>query len=330
LLIAEAGTAHEHAVTIASGSSLTEPFEGYRANPILTHRHLGKYYPIVNVGHGDLVETQNGEWYMVVLASRPYGGYYRNLGRETFLVPVTWEDGWPVVNVGVGKLEDTVEGPDLISAPVEPVPEREDFDGSTLPYHFVYLRNPKLENYSLSARKGYLRMKLAPESITELVSPSFVGLRQTGMSYLLETSMEFSPLSKQEEAGLVLLQSNEFHYRFVSTARSGVKLIQVIRCYGGKEEMIAETVSGAEEQKQIRLRVTANMQKLQFAYSYDGKSYHIVKADVDGSILSTDVAGGFVGTTMGLYSSANGMKSTNYVDFDWIEYRNIGEPEGSL
>ena len=323
LLIAEAGTEHEHAVTIASGTSLTEPFEGYRGNPILTHRHLGKYYPIVNVGHGDLVETQNGEWYMVVLASRPYGGYYRNLGRETFLVPVTWEDGWPVVNVGVGKIEDTVEGPELIPAPVEPVPVREEFDGATLPYHFLYLRNPKPENYSLSVRKGYLRMKLASECITELVSPSFVGLRQTGMSYILETSMEFSPQSNQEEAGLVLLQSNEFHYRFVSTSRGGVKLLQVIRCVSGNEEMIAEAVCSAEEQKQVRLRVTARMQKLQFAYSYDGKSYHIVKADVDGRILSTDVAGGFVGTTMGLYCSANGMKSTNYADFDWVEYQNI-------
>lgn len=42
--------------------------------PILTHRHLGHDYPIVNVGHGDLVETHKGEWYMVTLASRQYGG----------------------------------------------------------------------------------------------------------------------------------------------------------------------------------------------------------------------------------------------------------------
>lgn len=322
LLIAGAGTAHEHAVTVASGTSLREPFEGYRGNPILTHRHLGKNYPVVNVGHGDLVETQNGEWYMVVLASRPYGGYYRNLGRETFLVPVTWEDGWPVVNVGIGRLEDTVIGPDLEPAPVEAVPEREDFDGDKLPYHFLWLRNPKPENYSLSERKGYLRMKLAQESITELVSPSFVGIRQTGMSYILETCMEFIPQSKQEEAGLVLQQNNRFHYRFVSTARNGIRLLTLIRCMDGKEEVLAEVMNGKGEQTALRLRVVAKGQQLQFAYSYDGKSYHIVKADVDGRILSTDVAGGFVGTTMGLYCSSNGMKSANYADFDWLEYRN--------
>ncbi len=322
LLIAEAGTAHEHAVTVASGTSLTEQFEGYRGNPILTHRHLGRNYPIVNVGHGDLVETQNGEWYMVVLASRPYGGYYRNLGRETFLVSVTWEDGWPVVNSGIGRLEDTVEGPDLPPAPVKELPEREEFDGDLLSYHFIYLRNPKMENYSLTARKGYLRMKLAPESITELVSPSYLGIRQTSKDYILETSMEFTPQSRQEEAGLVLLQNNRFHYRFVSTAKNGVKLLLVIRCMEGKEEVLAEVMLGAEEPKPLRLRVAASGQLLQYAYSHDGKSYHIIKADVDGRLLSTDIAGGFVGTTMGLYCSSNGMKSTNYADFDWLEYRN--------
>ncbi len=322
LLIAEAGTAHEHAVTVASGTSLKEPFEGYRSNPILTHRHLGKNYPIVNVGHGDLVETQNGEWFMVVLASRPYGGYYRNLGRETFLVPVTWEDGWPVINVGVGRLEDTVTGPDLEPVPVERIPEREDFDEAVLPYHFVWLRNPKPESYSLSARKGYLRMRLTPESITELASPSYVGIRQTGMSYILETSMEFQSQSMQEEAGLVLLQNNRYHYRFVSTARNGIGLILLIRCFDGKEEVLAEVIHQKEEQKELRLRVIAKRQELQFAYSHDGKSYHIVKADVDGRMLSSDVAGGFVGTTLGLYCSSCGMRSANYADFDWLEYRN--------
>lgn len=323
LLIAEAGTAHEHAVTIASGSSLKEPFHGCKYNPILTHRHLGHDFPIVNVGHGDLVETQNGEWYMVVLASRPYGGYYRNLGRETFLVPVTWEEDWPIINKGIGKLEDTVEVPDLVPAPVPPVPVREDFNEEQLHYRFLYLRNPEFSNYSLTERKGFLRMKLAPERITDLVSPSYVGIRQTDMSYLLETKMEFIPEKDQEEAGLVLLQSNRFHYRFVSTSKNTTRVIRVIRCFQGAEEVLAEiacdNVSG--EEKNIWLRVTAKLQDLEFSYSLDGVSYTVVATGVDGRILSTDVAGGFVGTTLGLYCSGNGTKSSNSADFDWLEYK---------
>jgi alpha-N-arabinofuranosidase len=177
LLIAEAGTDYAHAVTVACGTSLKEPLVGYNCNPILTHRHLGHDYPIVNVGHGDLVETQNGEWYMVVLASRPYGGYYRNLGRETFLVPVTWERGWPVINKGIGLLEATVKAPDLLPAPIAKLPEKENFEQERLPLHYIHLRNPKPENYNLEERKGYLRLRLAPEKITELVSPTYVGIR---------------------------------------------------------------------------------------------------------------------------------------------------------
>jgi alpha-N-arabinofuranosidase len=323
LLIAEAGTDYDHAVTVACGTSLKEPFMGYKCNPILTHRHLGHDYPIVNVGHGDLVETQNGEWYMVVLASRPYGGYYRNLGRETFLVPVTWERGWPVINKGVGLLEATVKTPELLPAPVAKLPEREDFDCERLPYHFVHLRNPKPENYSLTERKGYLRLRLAPEKITELVSPTYIGIRQTGMSFVLETEMEFLPQSRDEEAGLVILQSNEFHYRFVNTVRDGIKVLQLIRCFKGEEEVLSlvqiEDISRNESG--IRLRITAEKQDLRFAYSYDGKSYHIVKAGVDARILSTDVAGGFVGNTMGLYCT--GKESGNFADFDWIYYKNL-------
>lgn len=325
LLIAEAGTDYDHAVTVACGTSLKEPFTGYKCNPILTHRHLGHDYPIVNVGHSDLVETQNGEWYMVVLASRPYGGYYRNLGRETFLVPVTWERGWPVVNKGIGLLEATVKTPDLPPAPVEGISEREDFDCDRLPFHYVSLRNPKQENYSLTDRKGYLRLRLAPEKITELASPTYVCVRQTGMSFVLETEMEFLPQSREEEAGIVILQSNEFHYRLISTIRDGIRVLQLIRCFKGEEEVLSQVQIEDISRKDsgIRLRITAEKQDLRFAYSYDGKGYHIVKAGVDARILSTDVAGGFVGNTMGLYCSSNGKESSNFADFDWLYYKNL-------
>ena len=100
LLAAEGGTAHHHAVCVARSDVITGPYEGNRGNPILTHRHLGLDYPIVGTGHADLVDTPSGEWWMVLLAMRPYGGYYYNLGRETFLAPVRWEDGWPIVSPG--------------------------------------------------------------------------------------------------------------------------------------------------------------------------------------------------------------------------------------
>lgn len=324
LVIAEAGTGHAHAVTVASSSSITEPFTGYNCNPILTHRHLGLDYPIVNVGHGDLVETQNGEWYMVVLASRPYGGYYRNLGRETFLVPVEWENGWPLINRGIGLLEPTVRVPNLPITPVEPLPEKEDFDGNKLPLHFLFLRNPDLSKYSLEARRGFLRIMLTPEKLTELVSPGYVGIRQTDMSFVFEACMEFCPNSDNEEAGIVILQSNEYHYRFVKMQKDGANVIRLIRCREGKEEILHENIIENDKQnRQVKLRLSAQMQDLSFSYCLENNIYHALISGVDARMLSTDVAGGFVGNTLGLYCSSNGIESKNHADFDWVSYKNI-------
>ncbi|MHA7134305.1 glycoside hydrolase family 43 protein [Oerskovia turbata] len=117
LLASEGGTEHRHAVSVARADAVTGPYTGNPANPVLTHRHLGRDFPVVGVGHADLVETAAGEWWMVLLGSRPYGGYFPNLGRETFLAPVVWEGGWPVVAPGVGHVAGAFPRPDVGARP---------------------------------------------------------------------------------------------------------------------------------------------------------------------------------------------------------------------
>ena len=97
LMIAEGGTERGHCISIARASSPEGPFAPCPANPILTHRSTTD--PVQNTGHGDLVQANDGSWWLVFLGVRPKGGSpgYHALGRETFLAPVTWEDGWPVV-----------------------------------------------------------------------------------------------------------------------------------------------------------------------------------------------------------------------------------------
>ena len=88
VMIAEGGTFHNHAVTIARSDAITGPYIGNPHNPILTYRHLGLDYPVTSTGHADLVQTQTGEWWMGLLGVRPDDGYTYNLGRETFLACV--------------------------------------------------------------------------------------------------------------------------------------------------------------------------------------------------------------------------------------------------
>ena len=69
---------------------------------------------------------------MVLLASRPYGGYYRNLGRETFIVPVDWEDDWPIISPSTGKIEISYEKPDLEKYTFEREPSKDNFNNENL------------------------------------------------------------------------------------------------------------------------------------------------------------------------------------------------------
>ncbi|WP_449539328.1 glycoside hydrolase family 43 protein [Ferdinandcohnia sp. Marseille-Q9671] len=316
LIIAEGGTGFTHSITVARSSSITGPYEGAKTNPILTHRHLGKDYPISNVGHGDLVETGNGEWWMVCLGTRPYGGGYRNLGRESFLVPLVWENGWPVINPGKGIVE--VEGikPSLTEKKWSTGPACDHFDSETLQLPWNFIRTPRGNFWSLQERPGYLRLRLKPETIVEDGNPSFVGRRQCHINFTARTKMEFSPTNQQEVAGIVLYQNSEFHYR-LEYVQSDVRLI---KREAGQEEILA---TRPFNQEKVFFKVEAYGQSYHFYVAEVSENWELLKENVDGRILSSDIAGGFTGVYLGMYASSNGSASENHVDFDYFEYMGV-------
>src|SRR3569833_1146980 len=99
LLCAEGGTSTQHSEVVLRSKSPWGPFEPYKGNPILTQRALpaDRPDPVINAGHADLVEAPDGSWWAVFLASRAVEQIHYNTGRETFMLPVTWHDGWPVI-----------------------------------------------------------------------------------------------------------------------------------------------------------------------------------------------------------------------------------------
>jgi alpha-N-arabinofuranosidase len=315
-MIAEGGTGHDHAVSIARSEKATGPYEGYSRNPILTHRHLGLDYPIVGTGHADLVETQNGEWWLVLLAMRPYGGYFYNLGRETFLTPIGWEDDWPVVNPGIGRVEFESPAPNLPEHRWPVLPACDHFDARTLDLCWNFLRTPREPFWSLAERPGHLRLHLRPQTLAELVNPSFVGRRQQHINFTARAVMEFIPRTANECAGIVLIQNNDFYFRFTITQEDS-SIVCLVKREKGEEITLAKQPIRAGR---IYLKVLATGQAYSFYAATDYESWHPVAEDVDGRILSTTVAGGFVGAYIGMYASSNGQHSENVADWDWFEY----------
>lgn len=327
LMIAEGGTGPNHAVTVARSKEIFGPYENNPNNPILTHRHLGKDYPIIYVGHGDLVNDTEGNWYMIMLASRRCEGYV-GLGRETFLAKVVWEDEWPVVNPGVGKLEELVELPFE-----EDLPKTRDVqslnDINTNKYDVVKLRNPKEEFVKNNNEK--IRLKFLPETLKELESPAYLGFRQLEYYYEATLEIEFDMIYENDEAGFVILQSNEFHIRFCikSEEKSADNLIklQVIKCINKEDHLLAEKLIPTSELKLyeldrmgIRIKVKGHGQKADFILlNNEGEVPMLVNADIHE--MSTEIAGGFVGNTLGVYATSNGTSSENFIDITELTIR---------
>ncbi|SFM42164.1 glycoside hydrolase family 43 protein [Salibacterium qingdaonense] len=317
VMIAEGGTGFTHAVTMARSRSITGPYEGCRRNPILTHRHLGRLADITNVGHADIIETQNGEWWMVCLASRPYGGEYRNLGRETFLVPFIWEDEWPLVNPGRGVIEQEMKRPDLPDTPVEGEASLDHFDTDTLRDVWNFIRTPHDTFWSLEDRPGYLRLQTKKEAVTEVANPSFAGRKQQHLSMTAQTKMEFQPAQPGETAGLLLLQNHNFQFRLEYGEFQDGRGVRVVKRTDGEEEVLGHM---AYDGKQLLLKVKARRQSYSFYAGGAEDTLEPVAEDADGRILSTDIAGGFTGAYIGMFTSSNGRESSNHADFDWFRY----------
>lgn len=315
LMLAEGGTDHDHAVTVARSEALTGPYLGNPRNPVLTHRHLGLGYPVTGVGHADLVQTQHGDWYAPVLASRPCGGPHANLGRETWLARVEWEDGWPVVNPGHGRLTDAVEV--ALEPHPWPAPDPVDhFDAEHLGPQWNLLRTPRTELYSLTERPGHLRLRLRPETLTENATPAFVARRQQHHDFEAETLLDFEPASDGDEcAGLVVHQNPDHHVRLLVCHDPLLgKLLRAVLRQGGDERVLAELPL---PHGLVRLGVRAQGQRYTLFASGSPQL-----AEFDGRLLSSRTAGGFTGCYLGLYATARTPTDTA-ADFDWFRYTGL-------
>jgi Beta-xylosidase len=326
IMIAEGGTGPEHAVTIARSKEIYGPYEGNKANPILTHRHLGSAYPIRYVGHGDLIETSANEWYLVVLASRHFDGY-SNTGRDTFLAKVDWEKDWPVINKGIGMLTEEVE----IDLPVYRIPEPVQtyhFFGEKLDDRMLRLRNPKEEMYSLTDRAGFLRLKLSEIALSERDTPTFVGIRQSNYHYMATTYMEYTPKKKGECAGLSIYQNNEYHIRYEVTLDGEQRILQVVlyrKCLKTNEHIEEVLVSKAIEKSSITLKIVNHGQKVWFYYSLHQDREELLIGEVSVKELSTEVAGGFVGCIIAIFATSNSVPNDNFADFAFLDYQKVKE-----
>jgi alpha-N-arabinofuranosidase len=290
----------------------------YSGNPILTQRHLDarRPFPVTSTGHADFVQTPNGEWWAVFLGVRPYREDFHNTGRETFLLPVRWENGWPMILRDTATVPYVHRRPRLPTQSLPPIPTagnftfRDEFDGSALKPYWQLLRTPRERWYSVAG--GRLTIRPRPVELGVRAQPSLVARRQQHLNASASTAMRYVPTRDGERAGLVAYQSDDYLYSLTLTRREGADVIELQKRAGpqtGGRTLTLTTVPVTVPAGQaLRLRIDARGAAYDFLYAIGNGAWQPVARDVDGTILSSKVAGGFccsfVGTMFALYAYA--------------------------
>ena len=301
LVAAEGGTYRHHAVTVARAPSPTGPFEGCPDNPVLTHRTLGAQSAVVNVGHADLVEAPDGSWWALTLASRLSDGVDL-LGRETFLLPVTWEDDWPVLAPGTGTLVPEPGGPAGASrhghhAATDPAPEE-----------WIAVRRPPTQvatGLEASDPDGAVTLRAGAGMAAS--EPAFLGRRLRDLAVELSlrvapTGPEWvaSPDDRKRELGLALRQSAlQWVTAGLRADDTGNVELAVTQCSDGTARLVARApIAGSGS---ILVRISGRSADV--AWQRAGESERHV-ATLDIGHLATVHAGRFVGVIYGPYALA--------------------------
>ncbi|MEU6228817.1 glycoside hydrolase family 43 protein [Streptomyces sp. NPDC047042] len=307
LLIAEGGTERCHGVSIARGRTPAGPFEPCPDNPVLTHR--GTDEPIQNTGHADLVQGPDGSWWLALLGVRPRGGTpgWHVLGRETFVAPVEWVDGWPVV----GKVTSELPAPawPLVPGPAEAV--RDDFDLSELRPKWISLRDRPAELCTTKERAGWLTLRARGGSLDE-PDVVFVGRRQQHLACEARTRID----PAEGRGGLAVRLDEEHHYE-IEASEGEVRVLSRV----GPLRTVVGSLAVPAGPVVLGVRIAPTPPR-DARTGPDTVTLGVAEPDgtftalgaLDGRYLSTEVAGGFTGRVIGMYAA------TGTVHFDWFDY----------
>jgi xylan 1,4-beta-xylosidase len=310
LICAEGGTAEQHSEVVFRADSVWGPYVPYAGNPILTQRHLdpNRPNPITTTGHADFVRTANGEWWAVFLGVRPYLGNHYNNGRETYLLPVRWVGGWPVILSGDDTVPHVRRGPALPRQAAVPVPMsgnftvRDEFASPRLATYWTLVRTPRERWYTLAG--GALSLRPRAAALGDATrQPSFVARRQQHAFMSASTAVRYRPSAEGDRAGLAAFHNDE-HFYLLSVAQTGGRRVVQLEQRSGTAPaaVIASAPLAGTGDAPVYLKIQARGDKYDFFYSLRRGEWTLLKGDADGTVLSTKVAGGFVGTMLGMYA----------------------------
>ncbi|SFQ97697.1 glycoside hydrolase family 43 protein [Poseidonocella sedimentorum] len=302
LTVAEGGTGYDHAVTMARSRDIAGPYELHPDTHLITARNAPEA-PLQRAGHGQIVETPEGETYHTHLCARPLPGRFSPLGRETAIQKCVWgADGWLYLAQGGQVPAVEVESPSP-AEPKAPVILHRDFTGPELPPEFQWLRTPQPER--LFALTGSAVRLFGRESIGSWFEQSLVARRQEHLSYRAETTLQnFAPDSYQQAAGLTTYYNrHKFHFAAVSRTREHGRCLMLLSCPGvWPDAPLSFPAEPLElEDGPVRLAVDVAGAVQQFHVAEHGGDWRPFGPALDASVISDESGRGEHGSFTGAF-----------------------------
>lgn len=307
LMAAEGGTSVNHSEVILSSDNIKGPYTPYSKNPILTQRNLPEPRPdiVTSVGHADIIDTPEGEWYAVFLGCRPYEGNHYNTGRETFLLPVKWENEYPII------LDKNLPVPTIVQKEnLNPISNyltgnftwKDEFQSDNLAMEWTFIRTPKGKWWNLT--KDGIALEAINKSIYDIDNPAFIGRRQQHLDFEIETELAFSPQKENEVAGLVCYQNEAHNFVFAKVLENGKFKLILDRAEKVNKRIAELEIPMTNKNDNVLFRIKGSEDKYTFSASFDkGSTWQSVAKDIDAKNLSTETGGGFTGVMLGIYAS---------------------------
>ena len=265
---------------------------------------------MTSTGHAQFVELKDGSWWAVFLATRPYRGNQYNLGRETFLLPVAWRDGWPVI-LPRGERVPLVEKRPALSRDAQAVPTTgpfgwiERFSALTLPMQWMTINVPQHPWYSTGKRGLRITPSSTPLGDYATGQPAYIAHRLQHHKATITATVDGSTLQRGEQAGLALLQ-NETHFYAAVLARdeqgAAVELYRRASRDDAPTGVVLARVILRDAAAPVSFRFQLDGPSLDVFYATHGDDWQPLMLGLDASLISVATAGGFTGVTFGPFA----------------------------
>lgn len=302
LMAAEGGTEYGHMITCARADSVWGEYETNPNNPVITNRNKAPYI-IQGIGHGDLICDKYGDWHILCLGFRQIGIWmpFHNLGREVFMVPVTFtDDGW----FFAGEDRTCSESYELKGDFVQREKKRFTFENTDWSKDWCFLRKPVPQNYELGNSSAVLHGTDITLDMAD--SPTFVAIRQREFKGCIKARVKLT----EGEAGITAYMCENEHYEIaLRKTDAGYEVVEKLNI--GDIKHIQNTVKLASDEAVLKIM----MDNYSYSFIVQTPQGEIHLGSAQAKYLTSEVSGGFTGVVLGIYAVGG---TAVFTEFEYV------------